>query len=103
MREELENFTFPPLDLLDDYASGRHEVASEELERNNNKIRATLLSYKIQVERVTACVGPTVTLYKVVPAKGVKISAIKNLEQDIAMSLHAKGVRVCPLCPIRSA
>ena len=97
VREELENFTFPPLDLLDDYASGRHEVASEELERNNNKIRATLLSYKIQVERVTACVGPTVTLYKVVPAKGVKISAIKNLEQDIAMSLHAKGVRVVPL------
>ena len=97
IREELEKFTFPPLDLLDDYASGRHEVATEELERNNNKIRATLLSYKIQVERVTACVGPTVTLYKVVPARGVKISAIKNLEQDIAMSLNAKGVRVVPL------
>lgn len=97
VREELEKFVFPPLDLLDDYASGRHEVASEELERNNNKIRATLLSYKIQVERVTACVGPTVTLYKVVPAPGVKISAIKNLEQDIAMSLNAKGVRVVRL------
>ena len=97
VREELEKFEFPPLDLLDDYASGRHEVASEELERNNNKIRATLLSYKIQVERVTACVGPTVTLYKVVPAPGVKISAIKSLEQDIAMSLNAKGVRVVPL------
>ena len=97
VREELEKFEFPPLDLLDDYASGRHEVASEELERNNNKIRATLLSYKIQVERVTACVGPTVTLYKVVPAPGVKISAIKNLEQDIAMSLNAKGVRVVRL------
>ena len=97
VREELEKYEFPSLDLLDDYASGRHEVASEELERNNNKIRATLLSYKIQVERVTACVGPTVTLYKVVPAPGVKISAIKNLEQDIAMSLNAKGVRVVRL------
>ena len=97
VREELEKYEFPSLDLLDDYASGRHEVASEELERNNNKIRATLLSYKIQVERVTACVGPTVTLYKVVPAPGVKISAIKNLEQDIAMSLNATGVRVVRL------
>ena len=97
IRDELENYVFPPLSLLDDYASGRHEVASEELERNNNKIRATLLSYKIQVEKVTACVGPTVTLYKVVPAPGVKISAIKNLEQDIAMSLKARGVRVVSL------
>ena len=97
VRDELEKFEFPSLDLLDDYASGRHEVASEELERNNNKIRATLLSYKIQVERVTACVGPTVTLYKVVPAPGVKISSIKSLEQDIAMSLTTKGVRVVPL------
>ncbi len=97
VRDELEKYEFPPLSLLDDYASGRHEVASEELERNNNKIRATLLSYKIQVDRVTACVGPTVTLYKVVPAPGVKISAIKNLEQDIAMSLNARGVRVVSL------
>ena len=97
VRDELEKYQFPPLSLLEDYASGRHEVASEELERNNNKIRATLLSYKIQVDKVTACVGPTVTLYKVVPAPGVKISAIKNLEQDIAMSLNAKGVRVVSL------
>ena len=96
-REELENFQFPPLDLLDDYASGKHDVSSEELDRNNNKIRATLLSYKIQVEKVTACVGPTVTLYKVVPAPGVKISAIKNLDQDIAMALNANGVRVVRL------
>ena len=97
VRDELDRFEFPPLGLLEDYASGRHEVATEELERNNNKIRATLLSYKIQVEKVTACVGPTVTLYKVVPAPGVKISAIKNLEQDIAMSLNARGVRVVTL------
>ena len=97
VREELENYKFPSLDLLKDYASKRYEVATEELERNNNKIRATLLSYKIQVEKVTACVGPTVTLYKVVPAPGVKISAIKTLDQDIAMSLNAKGVRVVAL------
>ena len=93
-REGLENFRFPPLDLLNDYKDGRYDVAPEELERNNNKIRATLLNYKIQVEKVSACVGPTVTLYKVVPAPGVKVSAIKNLEEDIAIALRIKGVRV---------
>lgn len=96
-REELENFKFPSLDLLNDYRDGRYDVASEELERNNNKIRATLLNYKIQVEKVSACVGPTVTLYKVVPAPGVKISAIRNLEEDIAIALGIKGVRVVTL------
>ena len=93
-REELENYKFPSLDLLNDYKDGRYEVAPEELERNNNKIRATLLNYKIQVGKVTACVGPTVTLYKVYPAPGVKVSAIKNLEDDIAIALKIKGVRV---------
>ena len=93
-KEGLENYQFPSLDLLEDYKEGRYEVAPEELERNNNKIRATLLNYKIQVEKVSACVGPTVTLYKVVPAPGVKVSAIKNLEEDIAIALRIKGVRV---------
>ena len=93
-KEGLENYKFPPLELLNDYKEGRYEVAPEELERNNNKIRATLLNYKIQVEKVSACVGPTVTLYKVVPAPGVKVSAIKNLEEDIAIALRIKGVRV---------
>ena len=93
-REGLENYSFPSLDLLEDYKEGRYEVAPEELERNNNKIRATLLNYKIQVEKVSACVGPTVTLYKVIPAPGVKVSAIKNLEEDIAIALRIKGVRV---------
>lgn len=93
-KEGLENYNFPPLELLNDYREGRYEVAPEELERNNNKIRATLLNYKIQVEKVSACVGPTVTLYKVVPAPGVKVSAIKNLEEDIAIALRIKGVRV---------
>ena len=93
-RKKIENYVFPSLDLLNDYKEGRYEVAPEELERNNNKIRATLLNYKIQVEKVSACVGPTVTLYKVVPAPGVKVSAIKNLEEDIAIALRIKGVRV---------
>ena len=93
-REDLKNFEFPSLDLLNDYKDGRYEVAPEELERNNNKIRATLLNYKIKVDKVTACVGPTATLYKVYPAPGVKVSAIKNLEEDIAIALRIKGVRV---------
>ena len=96
-RAELDRFKFPTLDLLDDYAEFRHNVSKEELERNNNKIRTTLLDYKIQVEKVVACKGPTVTLYKVTPAPGVKISAIKNLENDIAMALGARGVRVVKL------
>lgn len=96
-REELENFKFFPLDLLSDYASGRHLVSKEEHERNSNKIKATLLNYKIQIEKATAVVGPTVTLYKIIPAPGVKISAIRNLEEDIAMALGAKGVRVVTL------
>ena len=97
IREELQNYRFPTLDFLNDYPEGRHDVSDEELERNNNKIRATLMSYKIQVEKVSACVGPTVTLYKIVPAQGVKISSIRNLEEDIALSLGAKGVRVVTL------
>lgn len=97
MRDELPEYTFPPLDLLGNYDSSRKEVSSEELERNNNKIRATLANYKIQVSEVKAVVGPTVTLYKVKPAPGVKIAAIKNLQEDIAMQLNARGVRVVPL------
>ena len=96
-RAELDRYQFPSLDLLDDYAESRHNVSKEELDRNNNKIRTTLADYKIQVEKVVACKGPTVTLYKVTPAPGVKISAIKNLENDIAMALGAKGVRVVKL------
>ena len=93
----LPKFEFPPLDLLGDYASARHEVPKDELERNNTKIRVTLGNYKIQVVDVKAIVGPTVTLYKVYPAPGVKISTIKNLQEDIAMSLNARGVRVVNL------
>lgn len=96
-RAELEKYEFPSLDLLDDYADGQHIVSTEELEINNNKIRSTLLNYKIEVVQVKAVVGPTVTLYKVVPAPGIKVSAIENLHREIGMSLGAKGVRVVVL------
>lgn len=96
-REELERFTFPPLDLLDDYAGGQHQVSQQELDTNNNMIRATLQNYRVEVTKVTAVVGPTVTLYKVVPAPGVKVSSIENLHREIAMALNAKGVRIVTL------
>ena len=96
-RDELPKYRFPSLDLLGDYSNAQHVVSQDELNRNNNKIRATLASYKIQVRDVTAIVGPTVTLYKVYPAPGVKISAIKQLQDDIAISLNAKGVRIVTL------
>ena len=97
IRKELPLYRMPSLELLDEYSSQRHEVSEEELYRNNNKIRATLANYKIQVNDVQAIVGQTVTLYKVYPAPGVKISEIKKLQEDIGMYLHAKGVRVVTL------
>ncbi len=93
----LPKYKTPSLNILGDYLNARHEVSQDELSRNNNKIRATLASYKIQVRDVTAIVGPTVTLYKVYPAPGVKISAIKQLQEDIGISLNAKGVRITTL------
>ena len=93
----LPNFKMPSLELLQNYKSARHDVTTEELTRNNNKIRAALSNYRINVDDVKAIVGPTVTLYKVYPSAGVKISDIKKLQEDIAMSLNAKGVRVVTL------
>lgn len=97
VREELKDYRFPPLSLLGDYEEQRHEVSQEELKRNNYKIRATLKTYRIDVDTVKAVVGPTVTLYKVYPAPGVKISAIRNRQDDIAMALHSKGLRIVTL------
>lgn len=93
----LPKYKFPTLDLLEAHAGGRREVSSEELTRNNNKIRAALANYKIQINDVKAQVGPTVTLYKVYPAPGVKIADIKKLQEDIGMTLNARGVRVIQL------
>ena len=93
----LPYYKVPSLDILGDYANARHEVSQDELSRNNNKIRATLANYKVQLSDVTAIVGPTVTLYKVYPAPGVKISTIRQLQDDIAIALNARGVRITTL------
>ena len=93
----LPKYKTPELSILGDYTEARHEVSQDELVRNNTKIRNTLASYKIQVKDVTAIVGPTVTLYKVYPAPGVKISAIKQLQEDIGINLNARGVRTTTL------
>ena len=93
----LPKYKFPTLDLLEAHAGGRREVSSEELTRNNHNIRAALAKYKIQLNDVKAQVGPTVTLYKVYPAPGVKIADIKKLQEDIGMTLNARGVRVIQL------
>lgn len=95
--EEVPNYKMPPLDILDDHSTAKKEVSREELQRNNNKIRAALANYKIQITDVKAVVGPTVTLYKIYPAPGVRIAEIKKLQEDIAMSLNARGVRVVSL------
>ncbi len=96
-RAELPNFEAPSIDLLKDYSSGVHKVDPAEIEKNNARIRNTLLSYKIQVAKVEAVVGPTVTLYKVFLAPGMKSASVKNVENDIAMALCASGVRVVNL------
>ena len=93
----LPRYKVPSIDILGDYANARHEVSQDELSRNNKKIRATLANYKVQLSDVTAIVGPTVTLYKVYPAPGVKISTIRQLQDDIAIALNARGVRITTL------
>ena len=96
-REELERFAFPPLDLLKDYTEGVHEVSQAELDKNNLLIRNTLKNYKIEVEKVTAVVGPTVTLYKIVLAPGMRVASIEQVHREIAMALEVGGVRVVTL------
>ena len=97
VRDELPDYQFPSLELLDSYSSNRNEVSVEELVRNNNRIRNALENYKIQINDVKAIVGPTVTLYKVYPAPGVKIAEFKRIQEDLGMHLHARGVRVVTL------
>ena len=96
-RLDLERFEAPSLDLLKDYADGQHRVSQQELDINNNRIRATLLNYKIDVVKVMAIVGPTVTLYKVFPAPGVRVASIETVHREIAMALGVDGVRVVML------
>jgi len=97
---ELGNYKFPSLDLLDQHgATGGITINQEELEENKNKIVETLKNYKIGIAQIKATIGPTVTLYEIVPDAGVRISKIKNLEDDIALSLAALGIRIIAPIP----
>ena len=96
---ELGNYQFPPLDLLKQYNTEGITINQEELEENKNKIVQTLNNYKIGIASIKATIGPTVTLYEIVPEAGVRISKIKNLEDDIALSLAALGIRIIAPIP----
>jgi len=96
---DLSNYKFPELELLQDYSDQKVQVDRTELEANKDQIIETLLNYKIEITKIRATIGPTVTLYEIVPAPGVKISKIKNLEDDIALSLAALGIRIIAPIP----
>lgn len=96
---DLSNFKFPTLDLLNEYDMGKAGVSQEELNQNKDKIVATLVNFKIGIQSIKATIGPTVTLYEIVPDAGIKISRIKNLEDDIALSLAALGIRIIAPIP----
>lgn len=99
---DLSNYTFPPIELLKDYTNGQGiTINQEELEANKNRIVETLSNYKIGIDTIKATVGPTVTLYEIVPDAGIRISKIKNLEDDIALSLSALGIRIIAPIPGR--
>jgi len=98
-RLELSSYRFPGLDLLKEYDSGNISVQNEELEANKNRILTTLNNYSIQIDKINATIGPTVTLYEIVPSPGIRISKIKNLEDDIALSLSALGIRIIAPMP----
>ena len=96
---ELSQYQLPNIDLLEEHGDGNIIVNKEELEGNKNKIIETLNNYKISISKIKATIGPTVTLYEIVPAAGVRISKIKNLEDDIALSLSALGIRIIAPMP----
>jgi len=97
---DLSQYILPPIELLKDYGGNTNtSVTKNELEENKNKIVTTLQNYKIEISKIRATVGPTVTLYEIVPAPGVRISKIKNLEDDIALSLAALGIRIIAPIP----
>lgn len=96
---ELSNYKFPTIDLLKDYAGIGITINQEELEENKNRIVDTLRNYKIDIAQIKATVGPTVTLYEIVPEAGIRISKIKSLEDDIALSLSALGIRIIAPIP----
>ena len=96
---ELSNYKFPTLDLLKEYTSGGITINQQELEDNKNNIVETLRNYKIEIAQIKATVGPSVTLYEIVPEAGIRISKIKSLEDDIALSLAALGIRIIAPMP----
>jgi len=96
---ELSNYQKPLIELLEDYKNTESPVTNEMLVENKNKIVETLSHYKIQIDKIKATIGPTVTLYEIVPAPGVRISKIKSLEDDIALSLSALGIRIIAPIP----
>ncbi|WP_293871395.1 DNA translocase FtsK [Flavobacterium sp.] len=96
---ELSNYKFPTIDLLKEYSSVGITINQEELEENKNRIVETLKNYKIDIAQIKATVGPSVTLYEIVPEAGIRISKIKSLEDDIALSLAALGIRIIAPIP----
>jgi len=98
---ELSKYKFPTFDLLEDHSSENAEVSNEELIANKNTIVETLRHYKIEITKIRATIGPTITLYEIVPAPGIRIAKIKNLEDDIALSLAALGIRIIAPIPGR--
>lgn len=98
---DLGHYQFPSPELLIDYGTGNARVSNEELTANKDRIVNTLKNYGIEIDKISATVGPTVTLYEIVPAAGVRISKIKNLEDDIALSLAALGIRIIAPIPGR--
>lgn len=96
---ELSDYRFPSTDLLEKYDDGSVEVDQEELQKNKTQIVETLSNYNIEISKIKATIGPTVTLYEIIPAPGVRISKIKNLEDDIALSLAALGIRIIAPIP----
>jgi S-DNA-T family DNA segregation ATPase FtsK/SpoIIIE len=96
---DLSNYKYPTIDLLKEYSTGGITINQEELEENKNRIVDTLRNYKIEIAQIKATVGPSVTLYEIVPEAGIRISKIKNLEDDIALSLSALGIRIIAPIP----
>jgi DNA segregation ATPase FtsK/SpoIIIE, S-DNA-T family len=97
---DLSGYEYPVLQLLEQYEEDKKvEIDRSELESNKNQIVETLLNYKIEIVKISATIGPTVTLYEIIPAAGVRISRIKNLEDDIALSLAALGIRIIAPIP----
>ncbi|MFN5444971.1 MAG: DNA translocase FtsK 4TM domain-containing protein [Crocinitomicaceae bacterium] len=96
---DLSGYVLPSIELLRDYGNNEISFNKQEIEENKNKIVETLMNYKIEIAQIKATIGPTVTLYEIVPAPGVRISKIKNLEDDIALSLSALGIRIIAPIP----